>query len=252
MGASFDCPCCGLSFAPREPILGGVAVCPHCTTRVIVDRALVEAARWRAGSAAPGPVGGSRFTFTCQRCDSILEAFSDQCGKQGRCPTCGGVFVIPQIDALTGLARGPAVVSGDDQLPTPMHAYATAGAKAPQIQRRPDGSQVIVCPRCGRAMPVEANLCAGCGLPFTIEGAEHSARPGHAGNSPATISLVLGVFAIPTFCFPIAGVAAIAFGVAGLLRAGAVSGRESGRNPAIAGIVLGAMSCGAWVYRSFM
>src|SRR5206468_63102 len=131
-----------------------------------------------------------RFTFTCQRCQSILEGNSLISGQTGRCPTCGATFTVPHVDRTTGLPTGPAQVADDGQNPTPVHAYANAGEKAPMIRRLPGGDMVIVCPRCSANMPVEANLCSACGVPFTIEGATSIARHAGSGNSLATTALV--------------------------------------------------------------
>lgn len=188
-----------------------------------------------------------RFTFTCQRCGCVLEATREMAGHSGRCPTCGAVFTVPEVDPNTGLATGPASVSDDGQLPTPMHAYATAGAKAPSILRLPNGESVIVCPRCTRNMPVDANLCSSCGLPFTMEGATTAAESIEFDNTAASIALTVGVLSLLTFCFPILGAAAIIVGIRGLRNANRLGAQQSGRSMAIAGIVFGVTSIIAFV-----
>jgi len=195
-----------------------------------------------------------RFTFTCQRCGSVLEAVGDMCGQSGRCPTCGAVFVIPPVDANTGLATEPARVAEDGQLPTPMHAYATAGGKAPRIRTRPGGEQVIVCPRCGRDTGVDANTCSGCGLPFTMEGAAAVAQTAEGTSTLATWSLTVGVLSVLTFCFPALGPVAIGLGVSAIRRSSLYGQAQSGRSMAIAGIICGCASlifCAIWVFARY-
>lgn len=185
-----------------------------------------------------------RFTFTCQRCASILEASSNLVRKSGRCPTCGAVFTIPEVDFRTGLATGPAVVKDDGQLPTPMHAYATAGQKAPKIVRLPNGEQVIVCPRCTKNLPVDADTCPSCGIPFTMEGAASMAAAGPSrDNSMAGLSLTLGILSLLLFCLPILGPIAIGFGIGGFRRSQKLPNQQ-GRGMAIGGIACGIVSLG--------
>lgn len=192
-----------------------------------------------------------RFTFSCTRCGSILEASEDLSGHQGRCPTCGGVFRVPEVDRRTGLARGPAQVADDGQLPTPMHAYATAGVNAPKILRLPNGHQVIVCPRCQRQMPVDADVCKSCGIPFTLEGAAEISTAGEENSGLATAALTVGVLSIPTFCFPLLGVVAVILGFVALRRAAALGSRAPGRRMALAGIACGVLSLGVYAVTTF-
>jgi len=196
-------------------------------------------------------IANLRFTFSCQRCGSVLEALGEQCGRSGRCPTCGAVFIIPLVDPQTGLAAGPARVSDDGQLPTPMHAYGTAGGKAPKIRRLGSGEQVIVCPRCGRDMPVDAHTCGSCGLPFTIEGAAAVVQTADGVNSWSTAALTVGVLSIMTFCFPLPALAAIALGIVALRKGRSVGRATSGRSMAIAGIICGTLSLAVFVVWKF-
>lgn len=192
-----------------------------------------------------------RFNFTCRRCGSVLEALGEQSGRHGRCPTCGALFVVPEVDRQTGLAAAPAEVAEDGQLPTPMHAYATAGEKAPKIKRLESGEQVIGCPRCGRNTSIDADSCGSCGLPFTIEGAAEVAQGGGEGNSMATAALVTGVLSLLTFCLPILGIVAIGLGVTALSRTRLRGRLHDGRKMAWAGIVCGAAALVAftvWVF----
>jgi uncharacterized C2H2 Zn-finger protein len=193
-----------------------------------------------------------RFTFSCQRCGSVLEASGDMATRSGRCPTCGAVFTVPDVDPNTGLAAGPATVADDGQLPTPMHAYATAGGKAPTIRRLPNGDSVIICPRCNRNMPVDADLCGSCGLPFTMEGATTAAESVEYGNAPATAALTVGVLSLLTFCFPILGIVAILLGVRAIQKANSLGPQRTGRSMAIAGIVCGVLSITAFAVWGYL
>jgi hypothetical protein len=75
------------------------------------------------------------------------------------------------MDPNTGRALDDANPGDDGELPTPVHAYAAAGEKAPRIIRKEDDTCAIQCPRCGGESPVEADNCSHCGTPFTMEGA---------------------------------------------------------------------------------
>lgn len=181
-----------------------------------------------------------RLRFACQRCASSLEALASQSGQPGRCPTCGAVFVVPAVDPQTGHADGVAAVPDDGQLPTPVHAYATAGRSAPRIVRRADGTQVIVCPRCRREMPVDADACTGCGQPFTIEGASQPAGAVEPlDNNLAVAALTVGVLGVLSFCAPVLAPVAIGLGVAGIRRATRLGPLGTGYSMALAGIILG-------------
>ena len=98
-------------------------------------------------SPTTGTAHGHRFQFRCLRCRSVLEARSSQSGQQARCPTCDASFAVPIIDAQTGLAASDADPGDDGELPTPMHAYAAAGDKAPRIIRKGDDTLAIGCSR---------------------------------------------------------------------------------------------------------
>lgn len=171
---------------------------------------------------------------------SVLEALSSQCGQEARCPTCDAVFCIPNIDPASGLATGNADPGADGENPTPMHAYAAAGHKAPRILRKHDDTLVIECPRCSRQSPITSDNCPQCGLPFTLEGASaavttHEPRSGH-------LPLVLGIIAVPLgLCAGVGivpGVIAIILGLKVFLEDR--TGRE--RGAAIAGVVLGILA----------
>jgi hypothetical protein len=238
----FACPLCHAPVTADDHLVGVRVKCPHCQRDFIIGAA-AETATTDSAPRLAGPGSALRFTFTCQRCGSALEGHSGLCGQLGRCPTCGAVFKVPLIDRRTGLPTGPAEVADDGELPLPMHAYAAAGAKAPSIRRRPDGQQVIVCPQCDYESAIDTDLCVRCGRPFTIEGASQvSVGTASAPNSLATASLVLGILAVPSFCAPVAGVAAIVLGMLALRRTTGPAGTVPGRGVAIAGLICGAIS----------
>ncbi len=240
-----DCPICRKAVTIEEDFVGRHVVCPHCVQRFSV----VGEGMQPMPVATTQPdiqVGSSavRFTFTCQRCGSVLESSRDLCGQSGSCPTCGAVFTVPRVDAVTGMATEPAIVADDGQLPTPMHAYATAGTKAPEIRRLPSGNQVIICPRCQGQMAIDADTCSRCGIPFTMEGAASVAQVGPESNGLATAALTVGILSIVSACFPILGPVAIGLGIGGLYRAGKMQAGESGRKLAWAGIICGLAALG--------
>jgi len=230
-----------------EELIGRVMACPHCGRHFSLPHRGASAVSLAMPAAhSPIRVVRPRFTFSCQRCSSILEARGEMSGERGTCPTCGALFIIPRTDPNTGLPLGPAVVEADGQLPTPMHAYATAGDKAPIIRRLASGEQVIVCPRCERHSPVDAHVCATCGMPFTMDGSAAIAQISSGRNGLATASLTVGVVSLLAGCLPGLGLVAIGLGIGGLNRAENRGPDRLGRGMAIAGIVCGTMAVG-WI-----
>jgi hypothetical protein len=249
MSFVLDCPSCRKAVAVEQSLIGRLVTCPHCSGYFGV------AANPEGGTpvATAAPQGGAaratrRCRFSCQRCGSVLETFGEQCGQPGRCPTCGAVFVVPPFDPQTGLVSSTASVPEDGQLPTPMHAYATAGDRAPKIVRRADGQQVIVCPRCRREAPVDADGCPACGMPFTLEGTKAGGVAAETrDNNLATAAFTVGVLSVLSFCLPVLGPVAIGLGIAGIRRAKRSGMYGSGRSMAVAGIILGAVSVALFV-----
>ena len=228
-----------------DELIGRVMACPHCGRHFnLPSRGVSAVSVASPASYSPGRVVRAKFTFSCQRCSSILEARGEMSGERGTCPTCGAVFVIPETDPNTGLPTGPAEVEADGQLPTPMHAYATAGDKAPIIRRLASGEQVIVCPRCERNSPVDVHTCSTCGMPFTMDGSAAITQAGTGGNTLATASLTVGIISMLAACLPGLGLVAIGLGIGGLKRAEKLGPDRPGRGMAIAGIVCGALAMG--------
>ena len=225
-------------------LVGTVVACPHCQKHfsipqegspgipVTVDR-----------SIASTPLAIKRFTFICQRCNSVLEGRSDLCSQPGKCPTCGALFVVPEVDSETGEAVGPAIVADDGQFPTPMHAYATAGEKAPTIRRLKTGDQVLVCPRCRAEMAIDADICSACGIPFTMDGAASVGHHAPETNGLAGVALTIGILALLTAVWqPVIGLAAAGLGYAGMSKADKLPGHRPGRGLSMAGLVLGVLA----------
>lgn len=247
MARTIKCPACELIIPPETVAGSARPECPQCGQPLVPPGVPPVSTYWQP---PPSKGSGIRFTFACSRCGSILEASDQQAGKSGRCPTCGGVFTVPPVDSRTGLAGARGLVAEDGSLPTPMHAYASAGTKAPQIRRESDGRQVIVCPRCNRAMPIDANSCSSCGVPFTLEAANEAVTD-HGAGTGNHLALLVGVLSVPTFCLPILGPVAIFMGLAALLNASPGSD-PLGRRYARIAIVLGVISVLMFTYFTFV
>src|SRR6185369_14138483 len=74
--------------------------------------------------------------FLPSYCSSRLEAVESMAGQSGTCPTCGNSIVIPILD-YRGRLIDPTSGQVIKQDPHPVHAYAAAGHKAPQIVAGP-------------------------------------------------------------------------------------------------------------------
>lgn len=91
-------------------------------------------------------------------------------------------------------------------------------------------------------MPIEADGCASCGIPFTMEAAASTAASGPESNALATAALTVGVLALLSSCLPVLAPVAIGLGIGGLRRAPNTVPGEGGRKMAVAGIVCGVAS----------
>jgi hypothetical protein len=157
--------------------------------------------------------------------------------QQGTCPTCGNTIIIPILDNR-GRLIDPTTNEIIKQDPHPVHAYAAAGHRAPQIVADVSGNRVIECPRCRRQNAISSNNCMGCGLPFTMDGTMGDAISGT--NTWAIASLVLGIVSLPGGeCLLVPPILAIVFGVIALRGMGQTSSPQSGQGMAIAGIIMG-------------
>jgi hypothetical protein len=160
--------------------------------------------------------------------------------QDGQCPTCGNSITIPILDRY-GRLIDPKTRQIIKQDPHPVHAYAAAGDRAPQIVRGVDNRQSIRCPRCGGASPISANNCKGCGMPFTMEGTTLEA----AGNSNGfcVAALVLGIIGLVSSpcTFGIPAILALVFGIIGYNQVTKTGSEGGGKGMAVAGIVLGVL-----------
>ena len=241
-----------MSEEPRE----GSAPHPDAITSAAPAPATATATALPPSAAHhPAPVmSGRRYGFLCTYCSSRLEAVESMAGQSGTCPTCGNSIVIPILD-YRGRLIDPTSGLVIKQDPHPVHAYAAAGHKAPQIvaaNGEPTGGasggamvslsdeRFIKCPRCSRNNALSANNCLGCGLPFTMEGTVGDAVSGT--NTWAVASLVLGIVSITCgFILVVPPILALIFGGMALRSSNQATGQTSGSGLAIAGLILGAI-----------
>ena len=231
MDYQVTCPHCRANIGVMAVHIGRMMHCPYCkrpmTVSSLTDR-------------DPSIPLGRIFSFHCSQCGSRLEAYSSMVGQRGQCPTCAVQFEIPSpgggVERLGG-------TQAETQYAQPVHAYAAAGDKAPEIFRLPSGQQAIRCPRCHAVNSVDRNNCATCATPFTLEGAGESAQ-GRSGGL-AVSSLILGIIGLPGFWAVAPSVLAVIFGLIVLLGKGGY--KESDRNQAIAGVILGVLGLGIMV-----
>lgn len=195
-----------------------------------------------------------RFNFSCKMCASVLEADSRQSGSTGKCPTCGAVFVIPGVDTRTGLASGLGDPGLDPDDPTPVHAYAAAGDRAPKLVRQGSGEYGIVCPRCDNCVDIRADHCPICGYPFTMEGAQRAAQT--APDGFAISAFLVGIIALPlAWCTDLGGVlafGAVVLGWISLDRVISSTKVRRARGVAICGVVLGALGLAVLVVKQLL
>lgn len=176
--------------------------CPYCSATLRVpeppdDGRIVRAVLPRVGARRI-------FYFPCPRCQAMLEAHTGLCGGTGRCPGCGARLRIPLIRRSGRPTRAELLDAPDDEpdaAPAPLHAFAADGAAAPRIAEI-GGVQRIVCPRCEGLSPIDADACACCGLPFTMEaagtvGSVRAARHGAGAWLTGVVGLLLFPLVLP-------------------------------------------------------
>lgn len=181
---------------------GREVCCPYCSATLRVpdppeDGRIVRAAMPRVGARRV-------FYFPCPRCETMLEAHTGLCGGTGRCPSCGARLRVPLLRRSGRPMRAEVIEAPDDEPeagPAPVHAYAADGLAAPQITVV-DGEQRIVCPRCEALNPIDADNCAACGMPFTMEaaasvGTVRSARYGARAWLGGVVALLLFPLIVP-------------------------------------------------------
>ena len=260
----FSCHVCKMSLSAEESRQGKLVRCPNCLATVTVPTehavaAAVSTAPRETASNRPPPLKrdaktgaprvstgtGRRYGFFCPYCSSRLEATDAMAGQAGQCPTCGSSIVIP-IQDRHGRLIDPLTQEIIKPDPHPVHAYAAAGERAPQIMRQPDGTLRIRCAKCGRMSPIDVNNCTHCGMPFTMEGTANEALM--ATNGFAVASLVLGIIGLVFFCTVIVPVLATVFGTIALMQMNGTRAQAGGRWQAIAGVSCGVIGMGLVAY----
>jgi DNA-directed RNA polymerase subunit RPC12/RpoP len=255
----FDCHVCRTRLSADEGQAGQLVRCPTCLTTLRVPASAPQPAAVGAGSFSesnkydlrpppprPSPLtatrggGGKRYGFNCGYCSSRLEATEAMGGQDGQCPTCGNNITIPILDRY-GRLIDPKTRQIIKQDPHPVHAYAAAGDRAPQIIRTPDNKQSIRCPRCSGFSPISANNCKSCGMPFTMEGTTLEASG--TSNGFCVASMVLGIIGLVAFCAFAPPLLAIIFGIIGYNQVSKTGVEGGGKGMAIAGIVCGGIGC---------
>ena len=259
----FDCVVCRTKLSAQPTQAGSLVLCPNCRTKLTVPAAAAVAVGAGVAAAPPParpipprpsaafkPTGaaGKRYGFNCGYCSSRLEATESMAAQDGQCPTCGNTITIPIQDRY-GRLIDPKTRQIIKQDPHPVHAYAAAGDRAPDIARQSDGKQIIRCPRCKAASPITANNCKACGMPFTMEGTTLEAAG--TSNGFCVAALVLGIIGIPAFCTVIAPLLAIIFGGVGYAQVTKNGGEGGGKGMAIAGIVLGVIGSVLMAFKYF-
>lgn len=234
---SFSCQTCRSSLSMDDQYAGKAARCPTCQSVVNIPARSAAPPLPPPRAAFARPASVQRFGFPCPWCNSRLEATQATVGQQGQCPTCGNTIRIPIIDRYGRLIdpETKQIIKPD---PHPVHAYAAAGDRAPQIVHAQDGALAIQCPRCQAISPINANACRQCGIPFTLEGTVTVEKG--PSNGMATTSLVLGLLGLPTCMLFVPSILAILFGVIALTQVQGAPAKGP-RNTAITGIVLGAV-----------
>jgi len=217
------CSHCRANIGVMASQVGTEMSCPHCGKRVVIGDATPR---------DPSVPLGKLFSFRCAQCQSRLEAYTGMVGRRAQCPTCAVEFKVPPQE---GQVRRLGGTEPEAEYAQPVHAYAAAGDKAPEIVRLPSGQQAIRCARCRTVNSVDRDNCIQCAAPFTLEGSEQGAIPRAGGL--ATASLVLGIIGLVAFFAVLPPVLAIIFGLMALGESH--RGPDSPRNTAIAGIVLG-------------
>ncbi len=152
-----------------------------------------------------------RYYLVCLCCGSRLEVTTALAGRSANCPTCGITFEVPDLATLAASDHQVLEVGQPPNERAAVHAYAAAGAMAPEVVTDDSGASMIRCRRCGTMNPIDANSCRSCGMPFTVEaGTGISVGPWRGWT---VVSLVLGILALITYPVPLLAVAAIATGL---------------------------------------
>ncbi|MBN2447869.1 MAG: hypothetical protein JXO22_14145 [Phycisphaerae bacterium] len=218
----------------RRSWIGRDVECPHCQASMSVPEPDPSGAPTRA--ARPSLAARRFFNFPCPRCDSLLEGHTGMSGRVGSCPTCGVRFAVPFFNPRTNRPSRAQLLDDEQEAPAPVHAYGSCGSEAPRIVRDDDGTSMIVCPRCEEYNDIDADHCAACGVPFSMEGAPTGASQQSEGL--ATAALILGILSLPAFVVVVPGLVAVALGIMSRMRATQTRKPITG----VIGALLGALS----------
>jgi hypothetical protein len=228
------CRRCDRPLLARVEWVGREAACPHCHSLLRVPEKPADDRPVLAET--PDLSARHCFNFACPRCDCLLEAHTGLCGQRGTCPTCGARFQLPFLDGPTGKPRKAVLLEGGAEDPTPVHAYGASGHQAPQIVQGPDGTPLIQCPRCNAHNPIDADVCAACAAPFTIEAATTIGTLHR--DRRAAAALTFGIVGLVLFFAVIPGLLATWLGLRSVMYAG--TSRRS--TVGFAAVVLGLLS----------
>jgi hypothetical protein len=239
---TMTCVHCARELLGRRAWIGRDVQCPHCTSILTVPEPAPPGQETRAEVSAS--TAQRRFSFSCPRCQSLLESHAGMCGHPARCPTCNANLAIPPSPRVGAGPPKATLAEQDLQDPTPMHAYAASGHQAPRLCRRTNGELAIECPRCEALCDISVNSCPSCGVPFTIDGVP--TVTGKPGNALAVTSLVLGILAVPMFAAVVLGPLALVFGMISWFQ----RARAYPSGKAIAGMLLGML--GSWISLSML
>jgi len=179
----------------------------------------------------------------------MLSAPETAAGKKAKCPTCGQIMTVPEAvqDAeeigaspSTPFSPLPSAESPQnwlDEMQGPEAAPATHG---------PSGEARRPCPECGEMIVAGAAKCRFCGAVFDPRLRRTSMNQGQSYQGFATTSMVLGILALPTFCFGIVfGIVAIIF--AAIAKSGMNKSKNyEGKTMATAGMIMGVLGAIGW------
>lgn len=184
------------------------------------------------------------FNFPCPRCGSVLEAHTGMCGHHGRCPTCAARFIVPWLKRRSRLPERAQLLDDESETPVPLHAYAAEGVAAPKIVEMPGGVQAIECPQCRQRNPVDADACAGCRAPFTMDAAVTMGTLRSDTRSAAT--LALGVVGLLLFPLVVPSLLAVWIGARNLMDPEGARGQLSSTIGVALGVIALFSAAGFW------
>ncbi|RMF79612.1 MAG: DUF4190 domain-containing protein [Planctomycetota bacterium] len=238
------CIRCERQVVVREGWVGREVQCPYCSSVIRVPQRPAIDVPIR--SDPPNMAPKKCFNFACPRCGTLLEAHTGMCSQHGSCPTCGARFIVPFLSRAGGRPEKARLLEGGVEAPTPVHAYAASGAQAPTLKRHPDGSISIVCPRCGSANEVDADVCHECRTPFTMEAAPTVG--GLEGERLAIASVTLGVAGVVLFPLVLPGLIGAICGVLAWMKPSSTARKAQAMIGLVASILAVGGGVAFWVF----